>query len=168
MDPTIETVFIDAGHGYVHCRSDVHNSMKQFSELNYAIFDDYGVWPGVKQIVDELISKNILIFDEYVGLYDVPGPGNAIVKNVSEGVITHINSNLKNFVNKTYKWDSDGFVTFSGIELETSWGKGEYKILKDNFVEVSWSGISHVIKFSNDYKSFVSIRKEDLNISIGN
>lgn len=167
LDSTIETVFIDAGHEYKHCKLDTIHSLKQFKDLHYVIFDDYGVWCGVKQTVEEFITKNILIFDQYVGLYNVPGPGNVIVRNVSEGAITHVNPFVKNFINKTYKWDNTGHITFSGGELDTSWGKGDYRILKDNFVEVSWSGFFHIIKFNEDFTGFMSIRKSDLNISTG-
>jgi O-methyltransferase len=167
LESSIETIFIDAGHSYENCKSDAYNSLKQFINLNYVIFDDYGAWPGVKKIVDELILKGILLFDKYVGLYNVPGLNNIIFKNVSEGIITHVNPFVKNFINKTYKWDESGYITFSGGELYTTWGNGQYRILKDNFVEVSWMGFSHMIKFNEEFTNFVSIRTSDLNISIG-
>lgn len=167
LDSTIETVFIDAGHEYKHCKMDTINSLKQFKDLYYVIFDDYGVWSGVKQTVEEFVEKNILQFDQYVGLYNVPGPGNTIVRNVSEGVITHVNPFVKNFINKTYKWDDNGYITFSGGELDTTWGKGDYKVLRDDFVEISWSEISHIIKFNADFTNFTSVRVSDLHISKG-
>ena len=86
----IEVSFIDAGHSYECCKSDILNSIKQFTKLQYIICDDYGVWPGVKQIIDELIKNNTLIFEKFIGINNVPGP-NGIVKNVNEGVICSIN-----------------------------------------------------------------------------
>jgi len=53
----IEVSFIDAVHSYECCKSDIYNSIKQFKNLQYIIFDDYGVWNGVKKIIDELIEK---------------------------------------------------------------------------------------------------------------
>lgn len=45
----IEVSFIDAIHSYELCKNDILNSIKRFSKLKYIIFDDYGVWPGVKR-----------------------------------------------------------------------------------------------------------------------
>ena len=95
---------------------------------------------------------------------------NIIFENSEDTCIkldTHVNQFVKNFINKTYKWDENGTITFSEGELHTTWGKGEYKILRDNFVEVSWMGFFHIIKFNEDFTNFISIRKSDLNISIG-
>ena len=90
----IEVSFIDAGHSYDACKSDIYNSIKSFKKLQYIIFDDYGVWSGVKQIVDELINDKTLKFERFIGINDVPGP-NGIVKNINEGVICSINKNLE-------------------------------------------------------------------------
>jgi len=87
----IEVSFIDAGHNYECCKSDILNSIKQFKNLQYIIFDDYGVWEGVKKIVDELLSNKTLIFERFIGINDVPGP-NGIVINVNEGIICRINN----------------------------------------------------------------------------
>jgi hypothetical protein len=69
---------------------DIINSIQRFNSLQYIIFDDYGVWSGVKKIVDELISNKILLFERYIGINNVPGP-NGIVHNVHEGIICKIN-----------------------------------------------------------------------------
>ena len=86
----IEVSFIDANHSYECCKSDIFNSIKQFKNLQYIIFDDYGVWSGVKQIIDELIDCKIIQFERFIGLNNVPGP-NGIVENINEGVICSVN-----------------------------------------------------------------------------
>ena len=86
----IDVSFIDAMHSYEGCKSDITNSLNRFKNLKYIIFDDYGVWPGVKQIVDELIKNKTFIFERFIGINDVPGP-NGIVKNVKEGIICRVN-----------------------------------------------------------------------------
>lgn len=89
----IEVSFIDAGHSYDNCKSDIMNSIKQFKNLKYIILDDYGVWKGVKQIVDELIGNKTLIFEKYIGITNVPGP-NGVVNNVNEGIICRVNNQI--------------------------------------------------------------------------
>ena len=86
----IEVSFIDADHSYNGCKNDILNSIKQFKNLQYIIFDDYGVWCGVKQIVDELIENKTLNFEIFIGITDVPGPY-GIVNNIHEGIICSIN-----------------------------------------------------------------------------
>lgn len=86
----IEVSFIDACHTYESCKKDIINSINTFTKLKYIIFDDYGVWPGVKKVVDEFINMNVLKFETYIGINDVPGP-NGIVKNTYEGIICSVN-----------------------------------------------------------------------------
>jgi hypothetical protein len=86
----IEVSFIDAVHSYEGCKSDIVNSLKRFKNLQYIVFDDYGVWDGVKKNVDELILNKTFVLERFIGLTNVPGP-NGIVNNVHEGVICRIN-----------------------------------------------------------------------------
>jgi hypothetical protein len=86
----IEVTFIDADHSYQGCKSDIMNSINRLKNLQYIILDDYGVWNGVKQIVDELIENKTFKFERFIGITDVPGPNNIVVKNVNEGIICSI------------------------------------------------------------------------------
>ena len=96
----IEVSFIDAVHSYEGCKCDIQNSLNRFKNLQYIIFDDYGVWPGVKKIVDELIQNKTLKLQQFIGINNVPGP-NSIVKNVKEGIICYVNRRQKKQIVKT-------------------------------------------------------------------
>jgi len=89
LPTSIDVSFIDARHTYESCKSDIRNSIKQFTQLKYIIFDDYGVWEGVKRIVDEMIKDNTLVFERFIGLTNVPGP-KGIVKNTHEGILCRL------------------------------------------------------------------------------
>ena len=89
----IEVCFIDARHDYEGCKSDILNSLSTFKNLQYIIFDDYGVWEGVKQSIHEMLENGRLKLEMYIGLTDVPG-SNGIVKNVHEGVICSVKRNF--------------------------------------------------------------------------
>jgi len=88
----IEVTFIDALHTYEACKSDIINSIKRFKNLKYIVFDDYGVWKGVRKAVDEMIQNGTLVFEKFIGINDVPGPKNIIFKNVNEGIICRVNN----------------------------------------------------------------------------
>jgi hypothetical protein len=87
----IDVSFIDAVHSYESCKSDIVNSIRRFTNLQYIIFDDYGVWPGVKKAIDEMISTKALILERFIGLTNVPGP-DGVVENTNEGVICRVNT----------------------------------------------------------------------------
>jgi hypothetical protein len=164
----IEISFIDAGHSYECCKSDIFNSLKQFKNLQYIIFDDYGVWSGVKQIIDELIENKILIFEKFIGLNDVPGP-NGIVKNINEGVICSINNFVNiidKIINKTYSWENS-YIRFLDNFKMNAFGEGYYKIIDKQNIIANFGGRIHNICFNNDYTQFTSSRKDDLQIVNG-
>jgi hypothetical protein len=136
----IEVSFIDAVHTYEGCKSDIVNSLKQFKNLQYIVFDDYGVWDGVKKIVDELIRNKTFIFERFIGINDVPGP-NGIVKNVREGVICRINKK-QNTTDKKYfviGYNKTATSTFHQLFLnnsltaqhDTVWDTDSYECFSD-------------------------------------
>jgi predicted O-methyltransferase YrrM len=160
----VEVSFIDAVHSYECCKSDILNSIKQFKNLQYIIFDDYGVWSGVRKIIDELIENQILIFETFIGLNDVPGP-NGIVKNTNEGIICSINKFYK-IINKTYSWENS-YITFLDNFRMDAFGQGNYKIIDKQNIIANFGGKIHNISFNSDYTEFTSIRKNDLQIVNG-
>jgi len=161
----IEVSFIDAGHSYECCRSDIFNSIKQFKNLQYIIFDDYGVWSGVKQIVDELIKNKILFFEKFIGLNDVPGP-NGVVKNVHEGIICSVNKFVNNITNKTYSWEKSYIKFLDNFKMD-AFGEGFYTCIDNTRIIAIFGGREHLIKFNEDYTYFTSIRTGDLQIVNG-
>jgi len=164
----IEVSFIDADHSYNGCRSDILNSINRFKNLKYIIFDDYGVWPGVKQIIDELIVDNVLKFERFIGIKDVPGPY-GVVKNVNEGVICSINKFITikdKFINKKYTWESSHIKFLDNFKMD-AFGEGNYKNIDKQNIIANFGGRIHNISFNNDYTEFISTRVGDLQIIKG-
>jgi lipopolysaccharide biosynthesis glycosyltransferase len=87
--PDCDVVFIDADHSYEHCLSDINNSISQFKSLKYIIFDDYGVFEGVKKAIEECVASRRFEIIKFIGLTDVPSLG-GIVKDTHEGVIVRL------------------------------------------------------------------------------
>ena len=160
--PDVDVVFIDAAHGYQNCKSDMYNSIRNFKNLKYIIFDDYGVWTGVKQLVNESLTDKILIFESYIGLNNVPGPNNKVVKNTSEGIICRINQLL----NKTYIWENSCIEFLENGKMK-AFGLGEYCFIDKYLVKCDFGGREHLLKFNENYSRFISVRKDDFVVVLG-
>jgi FkbM family methyltransferase len=161
----IEVSFIDAVHSYDGCKSDIMNSINRFKNLQYIIFDDYGVWNGVKQIVDELIQNKTLIFEKFIGINNVPGP-NGIVKNVNEGIICSITQSINEIKYKTYSWENSYIKFLDNFKMD-AFGEGNYNIIDKQNIIANFGGRIHNISFNIDYTEFSSTRKDDLQIVNG-
>jgi lipopolysaccharide biosynthesis glycosyltransferase len=161
----IDVVFIDAGHSYTCCKSDILNSLNRFHKLKYIIFDDYGVWEGVKKIIDELIDRHILIFERFIGLADVPGP-HGLVKDTHEGIICRVNFTNIDLRNKKYTWQKD-FITFLENGNMNAFGKGTYIQESTYIFQANFGGRKHTLVFNNEYTEFTSTRHGDNEIVKG-
>lgn len=162
--PDVEVVFIDADHSYGGCKSDMYNSLKRFKNLKYIIFDDYGVWPGVKQCVNESLINNTLIFENYIGLNNIPGLNNKVVKNTSEGIICGINLQLF-IIHKKYVW-GDSYIEFLENGTMNAFGSGKYSFINKYLVKCDFGNREHLLRFNRNYSRFISIRKSDLMVII--
>lgn len=176
----IEVSFIDAGHSYQECKSDILNSMRQFKNLQYIIFDDYGVWNGIKKIVDEMIERKILIFEKFIGLNDVPGP-DGIVNNVNEGIICSINNSIPlsdavlfsdtklvsdEIINRSYSWENMYIKFLDNFKMD-AFGEGKYRVIDKQNIIADFGCRTHHITFNSDYTEFSSTRSGDFQIVNG-
>ena len=109
-------------------------------------------WP----IGDAIHKKNRMInhidhiFNNYMNIYRQP-----------------INT-TSSLLGKIYSWGStNGVIQFDENRLLTTWAYGTYKWLNSHLLEASWNGYVHILKMDERYTSFISIRKGDFNITIG-
>lgn len=157
----VDVCFIDAMHTYEHCKSDIINSLDRFKYLKYIIFDDYGVWPGVKKIVDEMIMNNTLKFERFIGLNDIPGP-NGIITNSNEGIICSINKHYLPLENKSYLWDNTKITFLRNRKIEYILKEGTYHFIKDNIFNINIDNTDYIIIFNNNYTTFNAIKKNNI------
>ena len=62
----MDAVFIDCVHDYVHIQSDIENALK-FGKGTIIAFDDYGLFPSLKQCIDEYVEMGKLKVLKKVG-----------------------------------------------------------------------------------------------------
>lgn len=148
----IEVVFIDADHSYDGCKSDIVNSIKRFKNLQYVIFDDYGVWPGVRQIVNQLLTNGVFVFERFIGINHVPSSNNRIIKYTNEGVICKLNHDAK----QKYIEDDYQIISTAPV-IEDSQPSGEKNI--GNF-------LGDIHKFKNNYSEIDVSRKDLFTIAV--
>tara|TARA_R110002074_G_scaffold5062_6_gene24930 strand:+ start:2729 stop:4171 length:1443 start_codon:yes stop_codon:yes gene_type:complete len=56
----MDIVFIDCVHDYAHVKSDIDNSLRSFGKGTIIAFDDYGLFPELKQAIDEYVDRGQL------------------------------------------------------------------------------------------------------------
>jgi hypothetical protein len=166
LPTNIEVSFIDADHSYEGCRSDILNSIKQFNDLQYIVLDDYGVWSGVKKIVDELLQNGTFIFEKFIGLHNVPGPNDTLVKHVNEGIICRVNKEFPQLINKTFSWNNNETVTFTisaGFQFKFSHGSVcQYEYLSSQSINVK-IGRHHcyILTFNDAFTEYTGVNSID-------
>ena len=83
-----DVVFIDCVHTYQHLKSDVDNSLNTFDKP-ILMFDDYGLFPDLKQLIDEYVEAGKLKILQKIGQHTgkiYPKTQNKILKD-REGII---------------------------------------------------------------------------------
>jgi len=88
FEEKVDVVFIDCVHTYQHLKSDVDNSLNTFDKP-ILMFDDYGLFPDLKQLIDEYVDVGKLKILQKIGQHTgkvYPKTMNKILKD-REGII---------------------------------------------------------------------------------
>lgn len=92
--------------------------------------------------------------------------------------LTHVLKNYASIFNETeygpillgtsYTWNSSGWIRFeaNGL-LETKWCQGTYEWVGTHSLYATWAGLTHFLRFNDDYSGFISIRLGDLDFING-
>ena len=153
-----DLIHIDGGHSNEVAESDIINSFRLSKHKTMLIMDDYdfsnlnALW---KKFIITLNLKSLNI-----NLYNTPHHDiKYVVKN---------NNVIDNLIqNKTYSWDNSSITFLENFEM-IAFGKGFYNFVDNHNIIANFSNAIHYIKFNDDYTSFASVRKYDLQITLGN
>jgi len=63
--PDVKVCFIDAVHTYDAVSHDIENAL--LKNTKYFVFDDYGLFPQIKNVVDDYIGYNVLKVEKRIG-----------------------------------------------------------------------------------------------------
>ena len=75
--------------------------------------------------------------------------------------------NIDDITNRIYTWENSCITFLDNCKME-AFGEGHYKVIGKHNI-IAWFGSrEHDIIFNEDYTSFTSTRKDDLQIVIGN
>lgn len=86
-----DIVLIDCIHTYQHVKQDILNAI-ELCNKPILVFDDYGLFPDIKQAIDEFINTGQLVVLEYIGHHAgtiIPKTQNKILKHY-EGIICQV------------------------------------------------------------------------------
>jgi len=85
-----------------------------------------------------------------------------------------INSSMSlDLIGRKYSWNG-GFIKFitdetGSCNVNTSWGKGQMKVLDSNMIKVEWNTFVHILSFNKTLTSYISTRvwPNDFEITTG-
>ena len=73
---------------------------------------------------------------------------------------------LNPLLNKKYKWESSS-INFLKNGQMNAFGPGKYNIIDKYLIKCYFCGREHLLKFNQDYSTFISVRKDDFEIVVG-
>jgi len=94
------------------------------------------------------------------------GPGCYHHKIISMTTFLNSINTFTNLKNKTYSWENSYIKFLDNFKMD-AFGEGNYEIIGKKNIIANFGGRVHNIIFENDFTSFSSIRKDDLQIING-
>ena len=69
--------------------------------------------------------------------------------------------------NKRYVWGKSSIEFLENGKMK-AFGSGKYSFIDKHLVKCNFGGKEHLLKFDEDYSTFISVRKDDFEVVIGN
>ena len=158
INDVYDLIHIDGGHSNEVAESDIINSFRLSKQKTILIMDDYNFSNLNALWKRYIITLNLKPLN--INVYSTPHHDvKYVVKN---------NNVVDNLIkNKTYSWDNSYITFLENFEMN-AFGKGFYNFVDNHNIIANFSNKIHFIKFNDDYTTFVSVRNNDLLITVGN
>jgi lipopolysaccharide biosynthesis glycosyltransferase len=143
-----DLIHIDGAHFGDIPNKDFYNSLKLSSDI--IIWDDTQIL-NLNEMLNKYIKKGLV---NEVFLYETK-------------VYKHRVCRINLLLNKKYKW-GDSSITFLENGKMNAFGMGKYNFIDKYLVNCHFGGNEHLLKFNEDYSRFISVRKGDFKLLIGN
>jgi len=143
-----DVIHIDGAHFGDIPNKDFYNSLKLASDI--IIWDDTQI-----KTLDDLLNKYI-----HKGLISELFMYKTLVYQ-------HRICRVNHLLNKTYTWNNSIIEFLENYKINAI-GSGRYSFIDKYLVKCDLDGKEHLLKFNRDYSRFISVRKDDFEVLVGN
>lgn len=75
--------------------------------------------------------------------------------------------NNNSLINNKYTWENSNIEFLENGNMN-AFGAGKYRFIDKYLIKCDFGGREHLLKFNDDYSRFISIRKDDFEVVVGN
>ena len=143
-----DLIHIDGAHFGDIPNKDFYNSLKLASDI--IVWDDTQ-YKSLNDLLNGYIKKGLV---SEIFMYKTL-------------VYQHRICRINQLLNKIYKWE-DSTIEFLENSKMNAFGLGEYSFIDKYLVKCDFGAREHLLKFNQDYSTFISVRKDDCYVVVGN
>ena len=81
-------------------------------------------------------------------------------------VYQHRICRINQLLNKKYVWENSNIEFLENGKMK-AFGEGKYSFIDKYLVKCDFGGREHLLKFNEDYSTFISVRKDDFQVVKG-
>ena len=143
-----DLIHIDGGHFGEIPNKDFYNSLKLASDI--IIWDDTQM-KTLNDLLNGYIKKGLV---SEIFMYKTL-------------VYQHRICRINQLLNKKYIWEKSNIEFLENGKMN-AFGVGKYRFINKYLIKCDFGGREHLLKFNDDYSRFISIRKDDFEVVVGN
>ena len=147
-DTKFDLIHIDGAHFGDIPNKDFYNSLKLASDI--IIWDDTQI-KTLNDLLNVYIKKGLV---SEIFMYKTL-------------VYQHRICRINQLLNKKYVWGNSNIEFLENGKMN-AFGQGKYDFIDKYLIKCDFGGREHLLKFNDDYSRFISTRKDDFEVVVGN
>lgn len=142
-----DLIHIDGAHYGDIPNKDFYNSLKLASDI--IVWDDTNI-TTLNDLLNGYIKKGLVseIFMYKTFVYE------------------HRICRINQLLNKKYVWNNSNIEFLENGKMN-AFGVGKYRFINKYLIKCDFGGGEHLLKFNDDYSRFISVRKKDFDVVVG-